>query len=105
MANALRTNSAESAARFLELRSRRAAAQKSWRERWKVDETEYLRAVVLSKIGRLTPKTHREIYLDVVADYGPVAFERIQRHVRWLVDAGHVKREEDGFLLVWGQRG
>ena len=105
MPNALRTNSATSAARFLELRQTRAAKHKAWRERWKIDEVDYLRGLVRSKVGRLVPKTQRELHVDVENEYGPVAFERVARHVRWLVARGEVIHVEGGFVQARQRRG
>jgi hypothetical protein len=56
------------------------------------------RALVLSKIGQLTPRWTSTIHQDVEAEWGVVDRRRIDRAIAWLVAVGAVRRTPDGYL-------
>lgn len=62
------------------------------------------RALVLSKIGRLTPKRTAAIVADVREDWGAEMRRRVERTLRALLEAGEVRRTDEGWLLVAKRR-
>lgn len=59
-----------------------------------------LRAMVLSKVGRLTPRWSGEIHELVESDWGTVTQRSIQRVLATLLKAGEIRTTPDGYLLV-----
>lgn len=59
------------------------------------------RQVVISKIGRLTPRWTAEILSLVSEDWdrGSVTRRRVERALRWLRLNNRIRRTEDGYLL------
>ena len=62
------------------------------------------RECVLAKIGRLTPKQTARIVADVRDDWGREMRRRVERTLRVLLEAGEVRRTDDGWLLVAKRR-
>ena len=102
-----RATSSESAAAF-----RLAFAARKERERWRpralpkrwtLEATRCLREVVLDHIGRW-PRARAAIFAAVRDDFGALDLRRgsrdmrrLERALRWLVDAGKIVRVEGGY--------
>lgn len=98
------STSGESAARFREsyaARMERRRNGRPWRPpgRTSDEETVAFRDLVLSKIGRLTPKRFTRIHADVIDDWGDACPKRTWRALKWLVDNGRIARGDEGYLL------
>ena len=65
-----------------------------------VDEKLAFREMVLSKIGRLTPRHVAEIVSAAENDWGQVNPRRVDRALSDLVKAGTIERTPDGYLLA-----
>jgi hypothetical protein len=102
------STSTETGANFraaYEDRMRRRDEGRPWQnKRGSEEESKYFRELVLSKVGRLTPRWQKQLQEEVEAEWGPVCWRRLQRAVKWLVDHGEIVRTPDGYLLVWKRR-
>jgi hypothetical protein len=102
------TTAAEAAARFQTAYAARQARRRAGRP-WQPPQTPTaeglvaFREIVLSKVGRLTPRWRTTIHQAVEAEWGVVDRRRVDRAIAWLIALGAVRRTLDGYLRVRAQ--
>jgi hypothetical protein len=96
-------SASESAALFrsaYEARQERRRAGRPWQppQTPTAEGLAAFRELVLSKIGRLTPRWTSALHQAVEAEWGSVDRRRIDRAIAWLVSLGAVHRTSDGYV-------
>lgn len=89
--NRLRMSSSDTASRFLA----------TYREgpRHTAEVARSFREVVMSKIGRLVPRTATQIMQDVDSEWGCTNIRRIYNALSRLIKDGKVRRLSEGYVL------
>jgi hypothetical protein len=95
-------SSTDTAARFrasYEARERRLSSGNFGPRPWRftLDDTNCLRETMLGHVGRFA-RTRKVIFDATVKDFGSCEPRRLDRALKWLFEAGRIKRVDGGYV-------